>query len=392
MNDSAGLQDILTTIASVPKDADKATLLRTIDRAVDGVIGNLKTLEGAQVPPPLVKTTMTALEFLEACTKLGDEQFRSHIKKRAIELQHEFAVLSRLAAVVPPANPASGVEEEKPTHNSFEPAYADYFCKFLTSRLSCFWYDSNPKPFPYVLNRDFAPVLEEAVRKHVLPEILKARRIRQLADSVMRDNFTRSFFFAEFEKDPSENPTHVAWSGLMDDFRLALTPQAPEPEKPKKVSLGLAKKPPPPPPKKTVAGDRVAKAEAFMGVLKKGAADKKFDVPQVEDFVFFRALMDYKLDIVDENKRALTQLLRQENLEDEEAKAREGATRDWLYRIVDRLPPHCGELLALWAYHSHGELFTKQMLTSFMAGQGTTAEKRQRAVPMFSRWMRDIIG
>ena len=85
-------------------------------------------------------------------------------------------------------------------------------------------------------------------------------------------------------------------------------------------------------------------------------------------------------------------MLRQENLEDEDSKAREGATRDWLYRIVDRLPPHCGELLAMWAYHAHGELFTKQMLTSFMAGQGTTAEKRQRAVPMFSRWMRELIG
>ena len=85
------------------------------------------------------------------------------------------------------------------------------------------------------------------------------------------------------------------------------------------------------------------------------------------------------------------QLLAQENLENEDLKAREGASRDWLYRTVERLPPHCGELLALWAYHTHGELFSQQMLRSFMIGQGTTEKARERAVPMFSRGMKDLI-
>ena len=102
--------------------------------------------------------------------------------------------------------------------------------------------------------------------------------------------------------------------------------------------------------------------------------------------------MEYRIAVIDENKRALRQFLVQENLAVEDIKAREGATRDWLYRIVERLPPYCGELLALWAYHEHGELFSQQMLHSFLAGQGTTEEKRKRAVPLFLRWMKDVIG
>jgi hypothetical protein len=47
--------------------------------------------------------------------------------------------------------------------------------------------------------------------------------------------------------------------------------------------------------------------------------------------------------------------------------------------------------LALWAYHSHGELFSQQMLRSFMMGQGTTERARERAVPRFARWMKDTI-
>ena len=153
----------------------------------------------------------------------------------------------------------------------------------------------------------------------------------------------------------------------------------------------FSKKAPPAPPKKTATGDRFAMAEKFLKTLQKGAQDNGFDPPRVEDIRFFRALIDYKMGDIEANKKALGQLLVQENQEDEDLKAREGATRDWLYRTVERLPPHCGELLALWAYHSHGELFNQQMLRSFMMGQGTTEKARERAVPMFSRWMKDVI-
>lgn len=391
MTDLISLQDIAAIVASVPKGADKGVLTAAIDKAVDGVISNLQAASGT-LPPDLLKTTKFTLEFLEACGKMGDPAFRAHIKTRASELHNELSMAAaKAAANAPPPAPDPNAK----TYTSFEPAFSDYFCEFIGLRLRAFQIDTDPPPFAYVLNKAFEPVFLEAVRTQVVPEILKARRIRSMADSVAVGDLTRNFFFEEFLKDPTENPTHLLWTGLMDDFRAALAPP-PAPAKDKKAKGGglagmFAKKAPPAPPKKTTTGDRFAMAEKFLKTLQKGAQDNGFDPPRVEDLRFFRALIDYKMGDIETNKKALGQLLAQENLEDEDLKAREGATRDWLYRTVERLPPHCGELLALWAYHSHGELFSKQMLRSFMMGQGTTEKARERAVPMFSRWMKDVI-
>jgi hypothetical protein len=388
MADAPNIQDVLTVIAKVPKDADRRTLITTIDTAVDGVISNLRAAKG-EIPMDLLKATKVALEFLEQCGKIGDPEFRGHIKSRTTQLHHELSTAA--SATARKAQAASD-----PTHSSFEPAFSDYFCMFLAERLQAFQVDGIAPQRAYVLNRDFEPVFLAAVRAHVLPEILKGRRIRALADSMNVADFTRGAFFAEFMKDPTENPTRILWDGLLEDFRAALAPP-PEPVKKKdEKSGGLAglfgKKPAPAAPKKTTTGDRYALADKFLKQLVKGAKEKNFDAPRVEDFRFFRALMDYTLDDIEENKKALFQFLMQENLAGEDIKVREGATRDWLYRIVDRLPPHCGEILALWAYHQHGELFSQQMLRSFVAGQGTTEEKRERTIPMFWRWMKDVIG
>ena len=391
MAEPISLQDIAAIVASVPKGADRETLTAAIDKAVDGVIANLQAADGA-LPPDLLKITKFTLEFLEACGKMGDPQFRTHIKTRASELHNELSMAAAKAAAKAPPAPA---DPNAKTYTSFEPAFTDYFCEFLGLRLRAFQIDTDPPPFAYMLNVKFEKVFLDAVRTQVLPEILKGRRIRSMADSVAVSDLTRNFFFEEFLKEPAENPTHLLWTGLMDDFRVALAPP-PAPKKEKKGKGGglaglFAKKAPPAPPKKTTTGDRFAMAEKFLKTLQKGAQDNGFDPSRVEDFRLFYALIDYKMGDIEANKKAISQLLAQENLEDEELKAREGATRDWLYRIVDRLPPHCGELLALWAYHEHGELFSQQMLRSFMMGQGTTEKARERAVPLFSRWMKDNI-
>jgi len=391
MAEPISLQDIAAIVASVPQGADRATLAAAIDKAVDGVIANLQSADGA-LPPELLKITKFTLEFLEACGKMGDPQFRAHIKTRASELHNELSIAAaKAAAKAPPPAPDPNAK----TYTSFEPAFADYFCEFIGLRLRAFQIDTDPPPFAYVLNKKFEKVFLDTVRAQVLPEILKGRRIRSMADSVAVADLTRNYFFEEFLKDPTENPTHLLWTGLMDDFRVAIAPPSPSPKE--KIGKGggltgmFAKKAPAAPPKKTATGDRFAMAEKFLKTLQKGAQDNGFDPPRVEDLRFFRALIDYKMGDIEANKKALGQLLTQENLEDEDLKAREGATRDWLYRTVERLPPHCGELLALWAYHSHGELFSQQMLRSFMMGQGTTEKARERAVPLFSRWMKDVI-
>ena len=108
------LGDILSTIGSVPPDADRETLITAIDQTVDSVIAGMDSLDGEAPPPELLKAAQVTIGFLQACGELGDDDFRAHIKTRAGELQEEF-----VAAVG-----GGAAEAEKPTHDNF--TFNDY--------------------------------------------------------------------------------------------------------------------------------------------------------------------------------------------------------------------------------------------------------------------------
>jgi hypothetical protein len=377
--------DILSTIASVPPDADKDALLAAIDQTVDSVIAGMDSLEGEAPPADLLKAAQVTIGFLQACGELGDDDFRAHIKTRAGELQEEFVA----------AAAGGGAEEvEKPTHDNFEDAFTDYFCEFILSRLEPFHLEESEAPFPYVLNPAFSEALEKAIRDQVLPDILSHRRVRGLADSVSQENLHKRFFFAEFSKDEEDNVVRLLWTNAMRDFAAVIysADQAAEvsDKKAKKKKRGFFKKKDATPPQKSVS-NRGAKAEAFWKTLSDGAKEHGYDAPKPEDMDLFEALMDYKLADIDENKTAIRQLLIQEKAPVDDDHGREGATRDHLYKLVDRMVPHCGELITLWAYHAYRDIFRADILRSFIAGQGTSDDQRKRKIPMFWRWCEDDI-
>lgn len=378
------LGDILSTIGSVPPDADRETLITAIDQTVDSVIAGMDSLDGEAPPPELLKAAQVTIGFLQACGELGDDDFRAHIKTRAGELQEEF-----VAAVG-----GGAAEAEKPTHDNFEDAFADYFCEFILSRLEPFYLEEDEAPFPYVLNPAFAEALEKAIRDQVLPDILSHRRVRGLADSVAQEYFYKRFFFEEFSKPEEENVVRLLWTNAMRDFAAVIesADQAAKGDgkKAKKKKGGFFKKKDAEPPKKSVS-NRAAKAEAFWKTLADGAKQNEYDAPKAEDMDLFEALMDYKIADIDENKTAIRQLLFQEKSPVDDDTIREGATRDHLYKIVDRMVPHCGELITLWAYHAYRDIFTPDILRSFISGQGTSDDARRRHIPMFWRWCEDDI-
>lgn len=377
------LGNILSTIASVPPDADKGTLVAAIDQTVDSVIAGMDSLEGEAPPPDLLKAAQVTIGFLQACGELGDDEFRSFIKTRAGELQEEF-----LAAA------GGGEKAEKPTHDNFEDAFADYFCEFILSRLEPFYLEEDEAPFPYVLNPRFSVALEKAIRDQVLPDILSHRRVRGLADSVSRENLHKRFFFAEFSKAEEGNVVRLLWTNAMRDFAAVIqsADQAAKSgdKKAKKKKGGFFKKKDATPPVKSVS-NRAAKAEAFWKTLADGAKEHAYDAPKAEDMDLFAALMDYKIADIDENKTAIRQLLMQEKAPVDDDFGREGATRDHLYKLVERMVPHCGELITLWAYYAYRDIFRADILRSFIAGQGTSDEQRKRKIPMFWRWCEDEI-
>jgi hypothetical protein len=379
------LGDILSTIGSVPPDADRDTLITAIDQTVDSVIAGMDSLDGEPPPPELLKAAQVTIGFLQACGELGDDDFRRHIKTRAGELQEEFVA----------AAGGGGDEVDEPTHDNFEDAFADYFCEFILSRLEPFYLESDEAPFPYVLNPAFSGALETAIRDQVLPDILSHRRVRGLADSVPQENLHKRFFFTEFSKQEDENVVRLLWTNAMRDFG-AVIQSADEAakgggdKKAKKKKGGFFKKKDAEPPQKSVS-NRGAKAEAFWKTLAAGAKENEYAAPEAEDMSLLEALMDYKIADIDENKTAIRRLLIQEKSPVDDDIGREGATRDHLYKIVDRMVPHCGELITLWAYHAYRDIFTPDILRSFIAGQGTSDKARRRHIPMFWRWCEDDI-
>ena len=332
------------------------------------------------------------LESDQARGLIGTEQSdaaRLEIQRRMLAVSKKDSAPAEAAAA------GGGAEEvEKPTHDNFEDAFTDYFCEFILSRLEPFHLEESEAPFPYVLNPAFSEALEKAIRDQVLPDILSHRRVRGLADSVSQENLHKRFFFAEFSKDEEDNVVRLLWTNAMRDFAAVIysADQAAEvsDKKAKKKKRGFFKKKDATPPQKSVS-NRGAKAEAFWKTLSDGAKEHGYDAPKPEDMDLFEALMDYKLADIDENKTAIRQLLIQEKAPVDDDHGREGATRDHLYKLVDRMVPHCGELITLWAYHAYRDIFRADILRSFIAGQGTSDDQRKRKIPMFWRWCEDDI-
>lgn len=389
------LENILVKIASIGPTADRDTLVLNIDQSIEAVIEALLAEEDPKSPAPdLIKTTQVTLEFLEACANTDDEEFRDHISMRAKELLAVVTTGKRIEPEPEPIDPAYEVH-----HDDFARAFSDYFCEYIHSLLAEFHIEVDKEQPAFILRPDFTDRFVKAVRKYVLPDMLANRRIRNMADSITESNYHKAHFFGEFNKPEEENIVQLIWSNIVGGFGKDLKSGGANPAvdskntKEKKGGLlgGLKKKKEKP--AKAAKSSAVSndKASGFWAALQKGAENDEYDTPKLEDFAIFSVLMDYRLDIITENKDAVRQLLEQEmGVDDEEMEreGREGATRDWLYKMVPSLPPHLGELLILWCFHTFNDLFKPSIAKSFLAGQGTSEDARARAVPYFFRWFK----
>lgn len=388
--DQPNLKSILTSIAAVGADADRDTLVTTIDQSVDAVIAALDHHKaGEPISPDIAGSITVTLEFLEQCGQMGDASFRAHIKTRAVELQHVF----QGAVSGDTVDAGESAPTSEATHESFGEAFTDYFCQFMGERLSLFNVETDPPQVPYVLNPAFTKVFVSAVRKYVVPDMLNHRGIWNMADSVAKEKLYQDTFYTEFNKAEAENIVQLTWSDKIKEIKFALSEsdivgnskKKGKEEKKKGGIMGAFKKKEPKAAARTPAEKMLQeKAEKFWKALTTKAKDGGYDAPQFEDIDLFLMLMNFKDAMVGEAKTALRQFLEQEVKVGE---TREGATRDWLYKAVDRLPAHCGELMVLWAYVAHEEIFTPNIVRSFLAGQGTSDAERRRAVPLFTRWV-----
>ncbi len=434
---TASANSVLMSLAQLSPDSDKATVLDTIDAAVDDLLSQLRVSESGALAKEFLTQTQQTVVFLEACTGFPDPTFTQHTRKRMIELQGALVEATQPgveAEVAVPANdevqpesepepgesqeqtsdeadPAMSAEAAAPAETrSFEEVFTDSLCKFVCDRLAIFHVPTPPQELldlhdgqvPYPLSSEFTDNLTRMIREHFMGPILESRNIKILAGGVGPQDLNETYFMGVFSQPKRENVVRTLWTAQLDIVKAALRDQQPAADdkaqakskrgKQKTSFVGrmFGKKDKGrrrPSAKSAVGGDTARGMAAWKTLTQDGKAS--YDPPEPEEIGLLDALFDYKLPAINKRKVAVEQLLRQEVGESE---GREGSSRVYLSKMVLEMPPHCGELVSLWAYYEHILYFTPDILKSYLASQATSEHGRRSALPLFLRWVPDPLS
>jgi len=396
MNTDKPTPDILKMISGVPLDSGRDSLMDTINQAVDAVIEGVRGNDpGRPLPQETINSTLVALKFLSACAGIGDDEFRAFVRGRAQQLQTIFEQAS--AAMADGSTKEEAVATD-PAFRSFDEAFVYFLGKFIRAKLACFVLTGLEPSRPFILNEHFVDVFVTKAVEYLSPAMLANRRLQTVAQGYGPEDLVEVVFYGEFLKPERENTTHILWHSGIIDLRDGLSaPEAGSASRAKSADagatglmgklMGKGKKPPAAASKPDPQQEKRRRAQEFWAALQSDAETHGYDAPQVTDFVLFDVIFEFEEEVIIKQQKAISQLLAQEGEESGEGRA--GATRDFLGRVMDLLPPHCGEIVALWAYRRHPDLFLPEIVKSFLSGQATSVEKRKKMLPLFTRWVPD---
>ena len=414
------MSSILANLDQLSPASDKSSVIAAIHEAVDDLMSQLTANADAVVDPKFLEQAKQTILFLEACTASPDPEFIEQARRRMMELQGQLVSANDMestpgdgsesspaedtAAVDAPSPAAPDVIPEAALLN-FEEVFTDNLCKFVCDRLALFHVSYPPARLlerhdgkvPYTLSLEFTTVLEDVIRNKFAAPILLSRNMRILAGDVSQKNMNEAYFMNVFNLPKRENVVRALWGSQWDIVKAALHSQhSAQAECAQGLGSGRGKghqsplgrmfpkkektphRPVAPP-----AGLDTAIGLEIWSTLNNNKG-REFDPPKPEEIGLFDALFDYKPGTINKRKVAVEQLLRQEVSDPE---GREGPSR-----MVMDLPPHCGELIALWAYYEHNDIFYPGVLRAYLASQATSVQARKAALPLFLRWVDDPIG
>ena len=416
---------ILANLAQLSPDSDKASVVAAIHKAVDDLMSQLTANADAVADPKFAEQAKQTILFLEACTASPDPEFIEQARRRMMELQGQLLSANDMestpgddpqsspaedtAAVDAPALAAPDVIPEAALLN-FDEVFTDNLCKFVSDRLALFHISHPPDnllerhdgKIPYTLSLEFTTVLEDVIRNKFAASILQSRNMKILASGINQEDMNEAYFMNFFDLPKQENVVRTLWGSQWDIVKAALHSQnGAQTECAQGLSGGRGKGKKSPLsrmfPKKEKAPSRPAAppsgSDTAIGLeiwsTLNNNKGREFDPPKPEEIGLFDSLFDYKPGTINKRKIAVKQLLRQE-VSDQEG--REGPSRQYMSRMVMDLPPHCGELIALWAYYEHNDIFYPRVLKAYLASQATNVKDRKAALPLFLRWVDDPNG
>lgn len=366
--------------ARLRRAADRETLTAELDAALEDLLP-------AGEPFDSLRAELRGI-FREAVAR--PRSFQAIRNRFALALEPVILLAGKLKPVKPAPAPEPEAPAEMPDgyREKFESVFVESLCRFLGERLAPFQVRETGKgALPFLLSPSFGEVFLQAVAQHLAPTMLTARRIGLLAQSIPFESLTHETFFELFERPEKDNVLLYIWDDRWNQFQAALTRGKGGGGKGKgdrKGGLfglfgGKEKKP------TTVSRDELAEhAEAFWSMLRSQARPDTYEVPKLVDIPLMGTLIRYGPVQIRDGLTGIRQMLAQESAGN--GGGREGSSCQYLCKLVNALPPHCGEFVALWALNACEKDFSPKILKQFQTSFGLTDAERSKALPYFMRW------
>jgi hypothetical protein len=213
-------------------------------------------------------------------------------------------------------------------------------------------------PVPFALHKEFAAGYEAVLRKYVLPDIRKTRRIRELAESRRWDANGSSRILGIIQA--ADNPILAAWNNRWEAF---------QPE-------GV--------------GSKLKAANDPWGLFQEGAEEGKYAVPTLQDLSILQSIIRWEAELLADGWREIALYYQQEFApKDKNDQARAGSCRDAIARVVNRVPAHGGAFLAVRAFLDLPKV-DRQFLRSVIQTVGQSDTERRRRAPELIRYFENL--
>lgn len=309
-------------------------------------------------------------EKLLILRKFSIETLRAVAEKQRVLLARS----STLEGVVEATTIIEAGAPSYPSRGSFEEIFTDTMCWRPRSVLS-FFHRRNPackrtlKP-PFALSQDFSANLEAVIRAYIVPAMMKSRAVALISSSWKWNPgiSTAVDLWSFIENDPtSAERIRQSWNGAWEALYQ------------RKVT-------------KQVGGENkvVLVATNELQALRPLLESVAYDLPTVRnrELDLFRSLLfEYDTLMLERSWLKIRQIYEQEmDRRSYQDQAREGALRDSLLEVFDRLSDQAGEFLVILAYYTLPNI-NLIFLEKFTHNKGRSQADREARVPYLMRFL-----
>lgn len=220
-------------------------------------------------------------------------------------------------------------------------------------------------PHPFIVAPQFGACYEKVLRQYILPTIRGTRRIKELAASRnWQEKGSADRLLGMILAGGTDNPILHFWDTRWNNL---------DPERATAKGKGT-----------------IRPEDNPWEVFKEDAAKHGYIAPYPTDIPMMQRILRLEGEAIAESWQQIAQIYQQEfNPTSRADQARQGAFRDSLLRVIDKLDHHAGDLLVARAFHDLPKvdrLFIKMLIQSI----GRSEVERNRKAPLLIAFYNDL--